>query len=286
MAWGEATNADAAPACCRRSCTASSAASRVAGPHDAPPLPPDRMRAEPRRVSSAISLYSTRPMSHIQDRLTSTLRRGPQALHLVVAVVDEDVAAGGAARAHRLRPLQEPDPHLEAEVVGQQRAHRADVGQVARVVVRDGAVLEGGDLGVVAAVPELEAVGAGDRGLEAQAARAEHAALGVEHDRPEVHDLALLDLLLGVDLAVVEPVLHVLVLQVALAGLVAHRAVDGVVDEQELEGRAVGLDRLLALGAAPPCRRRPWCCRRSAASASSRSRPGTCGSCRRSGRSG
>ena len=88
---------------------------------------------------------------------------------------------------------------------------------------------------------ELEAVGAGDLALEAQAARAEHAALGVEHDRPEVDHLALLDLLLELDLGVVEAVLHVLVLQVALAGLVADRAVDRVVDEQELERGAVGL---------------------------------------------
>ena len=52
----------------------------------------------------------------------------------------------------------------------------------------------------------------------------------------------------GSILRVVEPVLHVLVLQVALAGLVADRAVDGVVDEQELEGRAVGLGRLRRSG--------------------------------------
>ena len=50
--------------------------------------------------------------------------------------------------------------------------------------------------------------------------------------------------------------LHVLVLQVALAGLVADRAVDGVVDEQELEGRALGLGRPRGSGCSPPCRRR------------------------------
>jgi hypothetical protein len=36
--------------------------------------------------------------------------------------------------------------------------------------------------------------------LEPEAARAQDAALGVEHDRPEVLDLALLDLLLDLDL--------------------------------------------------------------------------------------
>ncbi len=37
--------------------------------------------------------------------------------------------------------------------------------------------------------------------------------------------------------------IHVVVLQVALAGVITHGAIDGVVDEQELEGRAVRLLR-------------------------------------------
>jgi len=98
-----------------------------------------------------------------------------------------------------------------------------------------------------AAVAELEAVRARHEPLEADAAAAQHAALGVQHDRPQVHDLALPDLLLGLDLRVVQAVLHVLVLEVALAGLVADGTVDGMVDEQELEGGAMGLGRLLAL---------------------------------------
>jgi hypothetical protein len=167
---------------------------------------------------------------------------------LAVTVVDEDVAAGGAAGAHGVGRFQEPDAHLEAEIVGEQRAHRADVGEVARVVVRDGAVEVAGDLGVVAAAHELEAVGSGDVALETQAARAEHAALGVEHDGPEVHHLALGDLLLHLHPGLVETVLHVVVLQVALARLVTDRAIDGVVDEQELERGPVRLHRLLAVG--------------------------------------
>ena len=60
---------------------------------------------------------------------------GPQALHLAVPLVHGHVAAGRAAGADRLVLLQEPDPHLEAEVVAEERPHRADVGEVARVVV-------------------------------------------------------------------------------------------------------------------------------------------------------
>jgi hypothetical protein len=113
--------------------------------------------------------------------------------------------------------------------------------------VLDGPVLERGDLGVVPAVLELEAVGARHEPLEADATAAQHAALRVQHDRAQVHELPLADLLLRLDLGVVEAVLHVLVLEVALAGLIAHGAIDGVVDEEELQRGAVGLRRLLAL---------------------------------------
>src|SRR3989442_119434 len=100
-----------------------------------------------------------------------------------------------------------------------------------------------------APVHELEGVRPRDLAVEADAARAEHAALGVEQDRPQVHHLPLPDLVLELHLGVVQAVPHVVVLQVALPGLVAYGAVDRVVDEEELEGRAVGLHRLLAPGA-------------------------------------
>ena len=59
----------------------------------------------------------------------------PQPIHLSVALVDVDVAARGAAGADGLFRLQEPDAHLEAEVVGEEGSHRAHVGEVARVAV-------------------------------------------------------------------------------------------------------------------------------------------------------
>ena len=69
---------------------------------------------------------------------------------------------------------------------------------------------------------------------EPDAARAHDAALLVEHDaRPDVDALAVVDL---VDLEPrrLQVVRHVVDLQLALARLVADRAVDRVVDEQEL----------------------------------------------------
>ena len=184
---GVATKAEAAPASLSAAATRSSAAATLT-----PSQPAAAADARARDALGDADLLVERAARVAQPRLVDVgVAPRPQPLHLAVALVDEDVAAGRAARADRLVLLQEPDPHLEAEVVGQQRAHRADVGQVAGVVVLDRAAVEGRDLGVVAAVHELQRVRARHLVLEAQAARAQHAALGVEHDRPEVHHLAL-----------------------------------------------------------------------------------------------
>ena len=57
------------------------------------------------------------------------------AVDLVVRDAEMDVAAVAAAGADARHVLQEPDADLEAEVPGGERAHRADVGHVHRVVV-------------------------------------------------------------------------------------------------------------------------------------------------------
>ena len=113
--------------------------------------------------------------------------------------------------------VEVPDAHLEAEVAVGQRAHGADVDDVARVLVVEVLAREEADLGVVAAVEDAELAGVRDLVAEAHAARAEDAALGVEHDvRAERHRLRLVDLLVRHP-RVVEAVLHVVDLQPALA---------------------------------------------------------------------
>ena len=57
-----------------------------------------------------------------------------------------DVAAAGAAGADRRRVRQEPDARLEAELLAGQRAHRADVHDVAGVGVVERLAREGPDL--------------------------------------------------------------------------------------------------------------------------------------------
>ena len=63
----------------------------------------------------------------------------------------------------------------------------------------------------------------------------------------EGHGLFLLDLVL-LEPRVVKTEVHVVVLQIALTGLVADRAVERVIDQQELQHRAPALLGLVALG--------------------------------------
>ena len=72
------------------------------------------------------------------------------------------------------------------------------------------------------------------------------------------------------------------ILQLALAALVADRAVERVVDQQELHHALLRLDRLVALGARRSCPASPASRTPASASAPSRPRPGTCGNWPRS----
>ena len=186
-------------------------------------------------------------MSHIQDLLTSTLRRGRSRCTSPSRSSTVDVAAGGAARADRLVALQEPDPHLEAEVVGEQRAHRAHVGQVARVAVGDGpfskvAIWVWSPRFTNSKVLVPVTSRSKRRQREQSTQRSASSMIG-----PRSTTLRFLTFSSISTSRVVQAVLHVAVLQVALAGLVADRAVDGVVDEQELQGRCAAVLGALSL---------------------------------------
>src|SRR5262249_31078510 len=91
-----------------------------------------------------------------------------------------DVAAARAPVADGPGGVEVPHADLEAEVAVGQRADRADVDDVARVLVLEGLAGEQADLRVVAPVEDPELTGAGDLVAEPDAARAEDAALGVE----------------------------------------------------------------------------------------------------------
>jgi hypothetical protein len=171
-----------------------------------------------------------RPSSHIQ---WVDARHEP--VNLAARVLDLDVAAGRTARADGRHRVQLPGPHLEAEVLGGQRADRADVDGVQRVGIVQLVARRRRQHLAVAPVRHLQLVGLRDLVAHADAARAEDAALLIQHDvRADVDDLVLPDLDAVVARELPVPV-EVVLLQQAFAGLVADRAVDRVVHQRELQ---------------------------------------------------
>ena len=103
------------------------------------------------------------------------------------------------------------------------------------------------DLVLVAALTHVEHGVADQLVADADAAGAHDAALAVIDDgRAEAHTLDLVDGF-GVFALQTRAVLEPVVLELALAGLVADRAVDGVVQEQELLHRSLRLLHVLVL---------------------------------------
>src|SRR4051794_7792626 len=170
---------------------------------------------------------------------------GQHPFHLLVADGEADVALARADRADRAGVLDVPGPGAEAVGVVGQRPDRADVGDVALEGRHVGAVVEGADVGAVAALQQLQLRVFRDLLAEADAAVAEDAALAVDRDQRRE-----LDRLLEVALFVDHPAFPRApavgdVLQRAFATLVADRAVERVVDEEELDHRALRVLDLL-----------------------------------------
>ena len=202
--------------------------------------------------------------------------------HLVAGRVDHDAATHRARRAGGLGLLEVPRPGLEAVRRRGERADRADLHGVAAEVRGERVVRERVDLGLVAAVLEVDQRVAGHLLREPGAAVAEDAALAVE-----LHEVADRDRLLEVPLLLDHPRLagpvgERLVLERALAALVAHGAVERVVDEEELEDAVLRLDRRRPSGCRPSCRAPPGSCSSAGAPdlGRCRSRRCTCGTCR------
>ena len=170
---------------------------------------------------------------------------GEDPLDLALAHRRVDVAADGTEAADGRHVDDLPRPPLEAVLRRQQRADRAELGDVAGERARVGQVLEGRDHGHRAAVGGDELAVLRDALAEARAAVAEDAALAVERDRGRDRDRLLEGQLLEAHPRVAGPVAEGEVLQRALAALVADRAVERVVDEDELERRVLPLRRLL-----------------------------------------
>ena len=175
--------------------------------------------------------------------------------HLALANVEPDVGADRIHDVDSRHAAKLPRAHLEDLRLLQKRADRADVREIARELARDRALEIGGDLAVLAAIKHADFRHAGDLIREADAARALDAARhrGLD-DRPHIFVVdGTLVLLVAGEAAAIG---YRLVLKIAFAALVADRAVERMVDEQEfhhpfarlLHHRRVGTDRLAVGG--------------------------------------
>ena len=157
--------------------------------------------------------------------------------HAAAQHVRIDVGADAVVRRHQRMLRHLPRTRAIAIRLVVQRADRAQVDDVRRQLVIDALLDERADLGHLAAADRAELLEALDLLREAHAARAVNAARHVGgHERTEVlvlhHALALV---VARDVAAEA---HREILQLALAALVADRAVERMIDQQELHHRA------------------------------------------------
>ncbi len=197
-----------------------------------------------------------RVLSEIHSSFTASLLRGR------MRITSRPRVSTRMARADRIHDVdalglaQLPRPRRERPGPVRQRADRTQVDHVGRQLRHHAALEVGGDLHVLAAADGAELLDARHLGHVAHAARALDAARhGRLDERPQV--LLLHRALVLGEARAADAEGHGLVLQVALPALVADRAVERVVDEQELHHafarllhhRRLGVDDL---GAAVP----------------------------------
>src|SRR5690606_32384590 len=170
---------------------------------------------------------------------------GNHALDAIELDLGNEVGAQTVVRADRTTAGQLPGTGRHLVGTRQQRAHRAEVDHVAGEFGFNRLADEGGDLGKLAPVHHADFHHAADLFAETHTTGAVNATLhafgGNERAHALGHDHALRFLVAGGRLAVTDRQ----VLQLALTALVADRAVERVIDEQELHDGVLCRDSLL-----------------------------------------
>src|SRR5205814_8213621 len=154
-------------------------------------------------------------------------------IHDVFAGPDQGVATGRATGANTFRFFQEPDPHFETKIGRSERADRTKIDRVQRIIVFQTFARMRGQHRVTAAVDKAEDVVVRDFVAEANAARAENAALIIERDAwPELHRFWFFDFVFE-KARTFRAVLNAEFLQLTFTGLIADRAIERVIDQQK-----------------------------------------------------
>src|SRR5439155_6719618 len=166
----------------------------------------------------------------------------PHALELAVAGAGAHRAADRAVRAHRVRDLEVPHPRAVAEQLVGEHPGGAELDQVAGERALERAVLEAAEVDAVAAPGGAEVAPARDLLVEAAAAVAGDAAVHLVLD--ELAQVLVLEGALAPAVAAdAVPAGDGQILKLALAALVADRAVVRVVDHQPLDHALAELHR-------------------------------------------
>ena len=170
-----------------------------------------------------------------------------RAQHFAAARMQPQVGTERIVIADRFACDQFPGARLEAEYLVRQRADRAHVDDVAAEFAVDGLADVGADFQVLAAAQAAEFRAAGDFGHEAHATRTLYTTRHLGFDqRADVfvrhHALALGKTRHRAAVA------HRQILQLALAALIADRAIQRMVDQQKFHHVALRRQRSLRLG--------------------------------------
>ncbi len=158
-----------------------------------------------------------------------------------------EIGAERIVRRHQGLLLHLPGARVIAERFVVERAHGAQIDDVGRQLVIDALFDVGANLHLLAAAGRAHLRIALNLQAEAHAAGAMNAARHVGRDqRPEV--LVFDDPFAFGEARDVAAETHREILQLALAALIADRAIERMIDEQKLHGRALGGDGLRRLG--------------------------------------
>ena len=173
---------------------------------------------------------------------------GDDAQNLVIFDLNNQVGTGGIVRADGFAAGELPSAGAVTEGFAGQRSYGANVDHVAGELGVNGLTQEGFDFGVLAAVGHAQLHDARNFLPEAHAAGAMDTAAHLLHadQRSDIFDRhhAFLFGIARTGTAVA----HGQILQLALATLITNRAIQRVIDQQELHHRFLGFDGLVGLG--------------------------------------